>query len=112
MNLNKKTNKQNFGFEVHQTDLSFFNPCCIHRFTIWRCLQSNLTPILARILEVLDRDANLDLAYCAGLSEGMIDLWLNILDDKQILDLTVLPTGYSTFSLKIIRYCFEKPVLD
>lgn len=71
-----------------------------HRFTLWRCLQSDLTPILAHILEVLDRDANLDLAYCAGLSEGMIDLWLNILEDKQILELTILQTsGYSTFSL-------------
>ncbi|KAL2078388.1 hypothetical protein ACEWY4_026073 [Coilia grayii] len=56
------------------------------RHALWRCLQSALTPVLARILEVLDRDANLDLAYCAGLSEGLIDFWLDILSDKQILD--------------------------
>ncbi|XP_031417458.1 E3 ubiquitin-protein ligase rnf213-beta isoform X2 [Clupea harengus] len=63
------------------------------RHTLWRCLQSTLTPVLARILEVLDRNANLDLAYCAGLSEGLIDFWLDILDDKQILDLTFSQTS-------------------
>lgn len=61
----------------------------IHRHTLWRCLQGVLTPILARILEVLDRDSNLDLVYGAGLNEGLVQFWLDIFDDGQILDLPV-----------------------
>ncbi|XP_060751752.1 E3 ubiquitin-protein ligase rnf213-beta isoform X2 [Tachysurus vachellii] len=59
------------------------------RHTLWRCLQGVLTPILARMLEVLDRDCNLDLVYGAGLSEGLVQFWLDIFDDGQILDLSV-----------------------
>ncbi|XP_063077858.1 E3 ubiquitin-protein ligase rnf213-beta [Engraulis encrasicolus] len=66
------------------------------RHTLWRCLQTALTPVLARVLEVLDRDANLDLAYCAGLSDGLIGLWLDIASDQQILDLTLIHTSSTT----------------
>ncbi|XP_053366887.1 E3 ubiquitin-protein ligase rnf213-beta isoform X1 [Clarias gariepinus] len=59
------------------------------RHTLWRRLQEVLTPILAQILEVLDRDSNLDLVYSAGLSEGLVQFWLNIFDDGQILDLSM-----------------------
>ncbi|KAF7705531.1 hypothetical protein HF521_020817 [Silurus meridionalis] len=59
------------------------------RHTLWRCLQGVLTPILAWILEVLDRDSNLELVYNAGLSEGLVQFWLDIFDDGQILDLPV-----------------------
>ncbi|XP_076154176.1 E3 ubiquitin-protein ligase rnf213-beta isoform X3 [Alosa pseudoharengus] len=71
------------------------------RHTLWRCLLSTLTPILARILEVLDRDANLDLAYSAGLSEELIDFWLDIFDDKQILDLTFSQTSRGEEEIKV-----------
>ncbi|XP_058262202.1 E3 ubiquitin-protein ligase rnf213-beta isoform X1 [Hemibagrus wyckioides] len=59
------------------------------RHTLWRCLQGVLTPILACILEVLDRDCNLDLLYGEGLSEGLVQFWLDIFDDGQILELPV-----------------------
>ncbi|KAK3529115.1 hypothetical protein QTP70_016547 [Hemibagrus guttatus] len=59
------------------------------RHTLWRCLQGVLTPVLARILEVLDRDCNLDLLYGSGLSEGLVQFWLDIFDDRQILELPV-----------------------
>ncbi|XP_041937940.1 E3 ubiquitin-protein ligase rnf213-beta isoform X4 [Alosa sapidissima] len=71
------------------------------RHTLWRCLLSTLTPILARILEVLDRDANLDLAYSAGLSEELIDFWLDIFNDKQILDLTFSQTSRGEEEIKV-----------
>ncbi|KAM4623618.1 E3 ubiquitin-protein ligase rnf213-beta [Polymixia lowei] len=58
------------------------------RHTLWRCLQSTLTPVLAGMVEVLDRYANLDLLFGAGLSQGLMELWLDILADTQILDLT------------------------
>ncbi|KAM6951514.1 E3 ubiquitin-protein ligase rnf213-beta [Aplochiton taeniatus] len=59
------------------------------RHTLWRCLQSTLTPALAFILEVLDRDANLELLFDAGLSQGLVQLWLDIVSDTQTLDLTI-----------------------
>ncbi|XP_062382955.1 E3 ubiquitin-protein ligase rnf213-beta [Sardina pilchardus] len=71
------------------------------RHTLWRCLLSTLTPFLAHILEVLDRDANLDLAYSDGLSEELIDFWLDIFDDKQILDLTFLLTSRGEEEIKV-----------
>lgn len=58
------------------------------RHTLWRCLQSTVTPILASMLEVMDRFANLDLLSDGRLS--LVKLWLDILADSQILDLTPL----------------------
>ncbi|XP_028976279.2 E3 ubiquitin-protein ligase rnf213-beta isoform X3 [Esox lucius] len=58
------------------------------RHTLWRCLQSTLIPVLAHMVEVLDRYANLDLLSSPGLSQALKRLWLDILGDRQILDLT------------------------
>ncbi|CAK6965023.1 E3 ubiquitin-protein ligase rnf213-beta isoform X3 [Scomber scombrus] len=58
------------------------------RHTLWRCLQSTVTPILASILEVMDRYANLDQLSDDRLSEGRVKLWLDILADSKILHLT------------------------
>ncbi|XP_040922673.1 E3 ubiquitin-protein ligase rnf213-beta isoform X2 [Toxotes jaculatrix] len=60
------------------------------RHTLWRCLQSTVTPFLASLLEVMDRYANLDLLSDQRLSQGLINLWVDILADSQILDLTPL----------------------
>ncbi|XP_077056473.1 E3 ubiquitin-protein ligase rnf213-beta isoform X2 [Siphateles boraxobius] len=60
------------------------------RHTLWRCLQGVLTPVLAQVLEVLDRDCNLYLLYGEGLSEGLSQFWLDIFEDQQLLDLTLL----------------------
>ncbi|XP_073346346.1 E3 ubiquitin-protein ligase rnf213-beta [Pagrus major] len=58
------------------------------RHTLWRCLQSTVTPTLANMLEVMDRYANLDLLSEGRLGQGLLKLWLDILADSQILDLT------------------------
>ncbi|XP_028991062.2 E3 ubiquitin-protein ligase rnf213-beta [Betta splendens] len=58
------------------------------RHTLWRCLQSTVTPLLASMLEVMDRYANMDLLCDERLSPGLKRLWLDILADSQILDLT------------------------
>lgn len=60
------------------------------RHTLWRCLQSTVTPILASMLEVMDRFANLDLLSDGRLGQGLVKLWLDILADSQILDLAPL----------------------
>uniref|UniRef100_A0A3Q2DU59 RING-type E3 ubiquitin transferase n=1 Tax=Cyprinodon variegatus TaxID=28743 RepID=A0A3Q2DU59_CYPVA len=56
--------------------------------TLWRCLQSAVTPVLASILEVIDRYSNLDLLCPGRLSPGLLQLWMDILADSQILNLT------------------------
>uniref|UniRef100_A0A3B3SIL3 RING-type E3 ubiquitin transferase n=1 Tax=Paramormyrops kingsleyae TaxID=1676925 RepID=A0A3B3SIL3_9TELE len=64
------------------------------RHTLWRCLQNMLTPVLALVLGVLDRDANLDLLYHAEVDEGLVCLWLDILEDQQTLEV-VMPKNSS-----------------
>uniref|UniRef100_A0A3P9BT85 RING-type E3 ubiquitin transferase n=1 Tax=Maylandia zebra TaxID=106582 RepID=A0A3P9BT85_9CICH len=51
--------------------------------TLWRCLQSAVTPILASMLEVMDRYANLDLLSDDRTGPGLIQLWLDILESDQ-----------------------------
>ncbi|XP_037836891.1 E3 ubiquitin-protein ligase rnf213-beta isoform X2 [Kryptolebias marmoratus] len=58
------------------------------RHTLWRCLQATVTPILASMLEVLDRYSNLDLVSEDRLSPGLIQLWMDLLADPHILHLT------------------------
>lgn len=48
-----------------------------------------LTPVLALVLGVLDRDANLDLLCHARVDDGLVCLWLDILEDQQTLELVV-----------------------
>ncbi|KAM7381116.1 hypothetical protein PAMA_012108 [Pampus argenteus] len=60
------------------------------RHTLWRCLQSTVTPILASMLEVMDRYAGLDQLTENRLSPGLMKLWLDILADSQILEITHL----------------------
>lgn len=58
------------------------------RHTLWRCLQSTVTPVLANMLEVMDRYANLDMLSGDRLSQRLVQLWLDILEDSKVLDLT------------------------
>uniref|UniRef100_A0A3P9MK09 RZ-type domain-containing protein n=1 Tax=Oryzias latipes TaxID=8090 RepID=A0A3P9MK09_ORYLA len=55
------------------------------RHTLWRCLQSSVMPLLAGILEVMDRYSNLELLSTRRLSGGLLRLWVDILADSQIL---------------------------
>ncbi|XP_029109785.1 E3 ubiquitin-protein ligase rnf213-beta [Scleropages formosus] len=59
------------------------------RNTLWRSLQTTLTPLFAQFVELLDRDANLDLLCYTETSSGLVHLWLDILEDQQTLELAV-----------------------
>ncbi|KAM9716156.1 E3 ubiquitin-protein ligase rnf213-beta [Menidia menidia] len=73
------------------------------RHTLWLRLQAAVTPVLAAMLEVLDRYGNLDLLRGAGPNggrgrgrgQGLVRLWMDILADPQILQLNPLqsPSG-------------------
>lgn len=71
------------------------------RHTLWRCLQSTVTPILASMLEVMDRYANLDLLSDDRTGPGLIQLWLDILGDSQVLQLTP-PQKQRYFALPLL----------
>lgn len=66
------------------------------RHTLWRQLQVVLTPVLAQVLEVLDRGCNLYLLYGEGLSEGLAQFWLDVFEDQQLLDLTLSQNASTT----------------
>ncbi|XP_045924674.1 E3 ubiquitin-protein ligase rnf213-beta [Micropterus dolomieu] len=76
------------------------------RHTLWRCLQSSVTPVLASMLEVMDRFANLDLLSDDRLSEGLIKLWLDILEDSQILDLAPLQSPSESDQEVLVNHYF------
>lgn len=71
------------------------------RHTLWRYLQSTVTPILASMLEVMDRYGSLDQLSDDRLSQGLVKLWLDILADLQTLDPTPLQNP---------RYCQLLPL--
>ncbi|KAK1881703.1 E3 ubiquitin-protein ligase rnf213-beta [Dissostichus eleginoides] len=76
------------------------------RHTLWRCLQSTVTPILANMLEVMDRYANLDLLSGDRLSEGLIKLWLDILADSQSLGLTTVQNPSESDQEVLVHHFF------
>ncbi|KAM3592519.1 uncharacterized protein V6R79_020598 [Siganus canaliculatus] len=76
------------------------------RHTLWRCLQNAVTPILANMLEIMDRYANLDLLSGGRLGHGLMKLWLDILADSQILDLTPLQKPSESDLEVLVQHCF------
>ncbi|XP_070707447.1 E3 ubiquitin-protein ligase rnf213-beta [Pempheris klunzingeri] len=76
------------------------------RHTLWRCLQSTVTPILASMLEVMDRYGNLDLLSDNRLSQGLMKLWLDILADSQILHLTPVQNSSESDQEVLVQSCF------
>ncbi|XP_069016032.1 E3 ubiquitin-protein ligase rnf213-beta [Embiotoca jacksoni] len=76
------------------------------RYTLWRCLQSTVTPILANMLEVMDRYGNLDLLTDDGLGQGLIQLWLDVLADSQILPLTPLQNQSESDQEVLVQHYF------
>ncbi|KAM6964707.1 E3 ubiquitin-protein ligase rnf213-beta [Tautogolabrus adspersus] len=76
------------------------------RHTLWRCLQSTVTPILASMLEMMDRYANLDLLSDDRLSWGLMKFWLDIFADSQILDLTPLQNQSESDQEVLVQHYF------
>ncbi|GAA6104753.1 E3 ubiquitin-protein ligase rnf213-alpha-like isoform X4 [Tachysurus ichikawai] len=63
------------------------------KHTLWRRVQTVLTPFLAQLISVIDRNCNLDLLLDTN-SEGEVkNLWLRIFDNKAVLDIPYLQTG-------------------
>ncbi|XP_067914411.1 E3 ubiquitin-protein ligase rnf213-alpha-like isoform X2 [Heterodontus francisci] len=55
------------------------------RHTLWKCIQKTVTPNLAQMISILDRDYNLSLLVDPKVNKEIKQLWLNIFNDTQIL---------------------------
>lgn len=54
-----------------------------YRHTLWRKIQAVVTPLLANLVSVIDKDCNLDLLVDEG--EEMRNLWFHIFGSKEML---------------------------
>ncbi|KAJ8263856.1 hypothetical protein GJAV_G00142170 [Gymnothorax javanicus] len=57
------------------------------KHTLWKRVQSAVTPILARLVSVLDRDRNLDLLLDRNCGEAVRKLWLDMFADESLIDI-------------------------
>ncbi|XP_041073022.1 E3 ubiquitin-protein ligase rnf213-alpha-like isoform X2 [Carcharodon carcharias] len=55
------------------------------RHTLWKCIQKTVTPKLAQMISILDRDYNLNLLVDPKVNIEIKALWLDIFSDLQIL---------------------------
>ncbi|XP_026134867.1 E3 ubiquitin-protein ligase rnf213-alpha-like isoform X3 [Carassius auratus] len=56
------------------------------RHALWRRIQAVVTPFLAQLVSVIDRDCNLDLLLDTNSEESLKKLWLNIFGDVMLLN--------------------------
>ncbi|XP_048046866.1 E3 ubiquitin-protein ligase rnf213-alpha isoform X2 [Megalobrama amblycephala] len=56
------------------------------RHALWRRVQAVVTPFLAQLVSVIDRDCNLDLLLDTNSEESLKKLWLNIFGDVKLLN--------------------------
>uniref|UniRef100_A0A3Q4I5J3 RING-type E3 ubiquitin transferase n=1 Tax=Neolamprologus brichardi TaxID=32507 RepID=A0A3Q4I5J3_NEOBR len=60
------------------------------RHTLWRKIQAVVTPLLAYLVSIIDRDCNMDLLL--DDEEDIRNLWLEIFGNKEMLNWTPLPS--------------------
>lgn len=70
----------------------------LHRHTLWKRIQTVVTPLLAQIISVIDRDCNLNLLR-DDTPLFVRNLWMNIFNDANLLD---LPYNRTIFRLVFI----------
>ncbi|XP_047672985.1 E3 ubiquitin-protein ligase rnf213-alpha-like isoform X3 [Tachysurus fulvidraco] len=63
------------------------------KHTLWHRVQTVLTPFLAQLISVIDRNCNLDLLLDTNSEDEVKNLWLRIFDNKAVLDIPYLQTG-------------------
>ncbi|XP_021096800.1 E3 ubiquitin-protein ligase RNF213 isoform X2 [Heterocephalus glaber] len=60
------------------------------RHTLWKRVQGAITPLLASMIALLDRDANLELLSRPDLPTWAQDLWMLIFSDDKLLDIPLV----------------------
>lgn len=64
----------------------------VDRHTLWRRVQAVITPFLAQLISVIDRNCNLDLLLDTNSEDEVKNLWLLIFDNKGVLDIPYIQT--------------------
>ncbi|KAJ8362842.1 hypothetical protein SKAU_G00116730, partial [Synaphobranchus kaupii] len=72
------------------------------KHTLWKRVQVAVTPLLARLVSVLDRDHNLDLLLDCNSGEWVKKLWLDMFGDESLLDIPYTRPNHSTDSENVL----------
>lgn len=60
------------------------------RHTLWKRVQGAVTPLLASLVSVIDRDGNLELLTMADSPSWAKDLWMFIFRDVKLLNIPLV----------------------
>ncbi|XP_028841461.1 LOW QUALITY PROTEIN: E3 ubiquitin-protein ligase rnf213-alpha-like [Denticeps clupeoides] len=73
------------------------------RHTLWKRVQSVVTPFLAQLISVIDRDCNLDLLLHPECKEPLKKLWLDIFGNHKLLEVpyTTVDRGSETKTIVV-----------
>ncbi|XP_066472974.1 E3 ubiquitin-protein ligase RNF213 isoform X2 [Tiliqua scincoides] len=81
------------------------------RRTLWKRIQSVVTPFLAYILSVLDRDSNLELLVRPTTENCVKDLWMFIFNDLNLLNIPyIMGQSSSLTETLLVQNYFEVSV--
>ncbi|KAG5853540.1 hypothetical protein ANANG_G00027070 [Anguilla anguilla] len=72
------------------------------KHTLWKRVQVAVTPLLARLVSVLDRDCNLDLLLDCKSGESVKKLWLDMFGDESLLEIPYARPNYGTESQTVL----------
>ncbi|MCJ8738386.1 hypothetical protein PDJAM_G00035330 [Pangasius djambal] len=72
------------------------------KHTLWRRVQTVVTPFLAQLISVIDRNRNLDLLLDTNSQDEVKNLWLLIFEHKAVLDIPYIQTGQISESQTIL----------
>ncbi|XP_055725706.1 E3 ubiquitin-protein ligase rnf213-alpha-like [Salvelinus fontinalis] len=70
--------------------------------TLWKKIQAVVTPVLAQLVSVIDRDCNLDLLLDVNCGEEVKKLWLEIFGSNEMLDIPFVKVDSNSESKTIL----------
>uniref|UniRef100_A0A8C8GD14 RING-type E3 ubiquitin transferase n=1 Tax=Oncorhynchus tshawytscha TaxID=74940 RepID=A0A8C8GD14_ONCTS len=70
--------------------------------TLWKKIQAVVTPVLAQLVSVIDRDCNLDLLLDVNCGEEVKKLWLEIFGNNEMLDIPLVKVDSNSESKTIL----------
>ncbi|KAG9267741.1 E3 ubiquitin-protein ligase rnf213-alpha [Astyanax mexicanus] len=72
------------------------------KHTLWRRVQAVITPLLAHLISVIDRNCNLDLLVDSNCEDEVKNLWLLIFGNKSVLDIPYVQIGQNSEAQTIL----------
>ncbi|XP_072522974.1 E3 ubiquitin-protein ligase rnf213-alpha-like isoform X2 [Salminus brasiliensis] len=72
------------------------------KHTLWRRVQTVITPLLAHLISVIDRNCNLDLLVDSNCEDEVKNLWLLIFGNKSVLEIPYDQMGQNSETQTIL----------